>query len=172
MHPSDPFRALLLAVCAAAAFCAQAQFSDLDPDWKENQAPTPPAFSADRLIEIDVAKFSNLRFGIDPHTISLTPDGVVRYVVVANSNTGARNALYEGIRCVTGEVKVYARHTGQDWNLAAEPKWRALQDPLQPSRHSLSLARNGLCLGASPNGSTQQMVRDLRAPPDTRFGAK
>ncbi len=172
MPLSDLFRAVLAGVCIAATFCAQAQFSDLDPDWKENQVPTPPAFSADRLIDIDVAKFSNLRFGIDPNTISLTPDGVVRYVVVANSSTGARNALYEGIRCVTGEVKVYARHTGQDWNLTTDPTWRALQDPGQPSRHSLSLARNGLCLGASPNGSVQQMVRDLRSPVDTRFGGK
>jgi CNP1-like family len=172
LRPSDWFRVFFGGVCAVAAVCAHAQFSDLDPDWKENQVPTPPAFSSDRLIDIDVAKFSNLRFGIDPNTISLTPDGVVRYVVVASSSTGVRNAMYEGIRCVTGEVKVYARHTGQDWNLTTDPKWRALQDPQQPSRHSLSVARNGLCLGASPNGSVQQMVRDLRAPVDTRFGAK
>ncbi len=171
MRQSDFLRLGIVCLWAVSALAAHAQFSDLDPDWKESQASAPPAFSADGLIDIEVARFANLRFGIDPKTVSLTPDGVVRYVVVANSSSGARNALYEGIRCATGEVKVYARHTGQEWSLTANPQWRSLQDP-QPSRHSLSLARNGLCLGTSPNGSVQQMVRDLRAPVDTRFGGK
>ena len=37
---------------------------------------------------------------------------MVRYVVVATSDSGAVNAIYEGIRCDTGRFKVYARHNG------------------------------------------------------------
>jgi hypothetical protein len=150
---------------------AQAQFRDPDPDWQESKAPTPPDFDVSRLIDVDVARFSNLRFGIDPKTISVTADGVVRYVVVAISTTGTRNAMYEGIRCATGEFKVYARHTGENWNLTTDPKWRDLQDP-QPSRHTRNLARNGLCQSASPNSPVEKMVRDLRTPPDTRYGVQ
>ena len=161
MHPSDPFRALLLAVCAAAAFCAQAQFSDLDPDWKENQAPTPPAFSADRLIEIDVAKFSILRFGIDPHTISLTPDGVVRYVVVMRNASGSTNASYEGILCTKGEVKTDARaDVNGKWTTVQNSEWTPMSDNL-PSRHAYAIAKQGGCDGRT-SAKREDTIRALK----------
>jgi hypothetical protein len=156
-----PF-ALLLAVAA------HAQVAQIDPDWREAEAPPPPAFSLAGLIPLEIPG-SALRFGVDPSTVSVGQDRIVRYVVVATSASGVVNALYEGIRCGTGEYKVYARHNPSGgWKVAKDSPWRALQD--QPaSHHSLLIARTGACMGHSPNRSASQIVRDLRAPADTRF---
>ena len=112
---------------------------------------------------------ATLRFGIDPASITVGKDGIVRYVVVASSPTGAVNALYEGIRCNTAEVKVYARHNPDSgWVPVATSEWMALHD--RPNvRHSLLVARTGACIGHGPNRNAAQVVKDLRGPVDSRF---
>jgi hypothetical protein len=101
--------------------------------------------------------------------VSLGSDRIVRYVVVAVSATGAVNALYEGIRCDSGEFKVYARgNSAGGWTPSKDSPWRTLHDG-QSSNHSLLVARTGACVGHAPNRSATQIVKDLRAPVNTRF---
>lgn len=159
------FLACGLAVAAGAAF---GQLAPLDPDWREADAPPPPALKTERLIELDMPRTS-LRYGIDPASVAVGADGVVRYVVVARSPSGAVNAMYEGIHCKTADVKVYARHNPDSgWVKVQNPQWKPLHET-QHSRHSLLIARTGVCLGQAPNGSARQIVRDLAAPADSRF---
>lgn len=158
-----------LALALAIGTCAaHAQLLPDNPDWKEAEAPPPPSFQTTGLIPLDIPR-SSLRFGVDPASVSLGRDAIVRYVVVAASSTGTVNAMYEGIRCDSGEFKVYARHNpGSGWAVVKEAPWRSLHE--QPvSRHTLAIARTGACIGRSPNRSASQIVRDLRAPVDTRF---
>ena len=161
-------RLRLLPVALLLAAAAHAQTPQLDPDWREAEAPPAPAFRLEGLIPLEIPG-SALRFGVDPSTVALGQDGIVRYVVIATSASGVVNALYEGIRCGTGEFKVYARHNPSGgWKAAKDSPWRALQD--QPaSRHTLVIARTGACMGHGANRSASQIVRDLRAPADTRF---
>ena len=148
-----------------AATLAHAQLIPPDPDWREAEVPAPPAVKVTGLIAIDMPR-SSLNFGVDPASVALGDDGVVRYVVMATSPSGAVNGIYEAIRCNTAELKVYARYNpGSGWTIAKDPQWRALQD----SRHSLAIARNGVCLGHAANRSASQIIRDLRSPVDTRF---
>jgi hypothetical protein len=150
-----------------AAGVAQAQLVDPDPDAKESEAPPPPQWRTGGLIPLEMAR-SGLRYGVDPASVSVSADGVVRYVVVATGSGGAVNGLYEGIRCRTGEVKTYARYLpGAGWTPASDAAWRALQEPQY--RHSLAIARSGACLGEAPNRSASQIVQDLAAPVDHRF---
>ena len=37
--------------------------------------PTPPAFSQDKLIALDMPPYMTLKFGVDPATITVTGDG-------------------------------------------------------------------------------------------------
>lgn len=161
MHLERLALALLL-----AAGAAQAQLADTNPDWQESEAPAPPALRTSGLIPLEIPG-SQLRFGVDPASVSLGSDGIVRYVVVATSTSGAVNGIYEGIRCSTGEYKVYARNTGSGWSISGSD-WRQLHE--QPrSRHSLLVARTGACVGRGPNRTAAQIVRDLRAPAADRF---
>lgn len=157
--------ALALAMLAGAT---QAQLSPPDPDWKEVEAPPPAPLRLDRLIRIEMPE-STLRFGVDPASVALSSDGIVRYVVVATGISGAVNAFYEGIRCTTAETRLYARHNPDSgWVPVRDGMWRALHET-RPSRHSLAIARNGACLGAAPNQSAAQIVRDLGRDADRRF---
>ncbi len=161
-------RFLLAAWLCALGAAAQAQLSDPDPDWKEEAAPPPPALSLDKLIAVEVPR-ATLRYGVDPASISLTKDGIVRYVVVASSASGAVNAFYEGVRCSSAETKTYARHNADSgWVAVKDAQWRALHND-NATRHSLIIARTGLCVGGGPNRSAATMVRDLRSPVDSRF---
>lgn len=162
-----PRRILALALAASAA-SAIAQVPPDHPDWKEIDAPPPPALRTQGLIPLEVSG-NSLRFGVDPASVTVGTDSVVRYVVVATSPTGAVNGMYEGIRCSTGEVKIYARHNPDSgWVPAKGSDWRELRTTPN-SRYSLEVARSGACLGRAPNGTAAQIVSDLKAPIDRRF---
>jgi CNP1-like family len=139
------------------------QSADLDPDWKESNVPPPPAFDRDKLVAIEMPAFLTLKYGVDPATIKLSEDGVVRYVVVASSSSGALNAFYEGIRCTTAEFKTYARYnpSGQ-WNPVSSPQWRSVWDT-QSSKHTRVLAFQGVCKGKAVSGrSPSEIIRQLQ----------
>jgi hypothetical protein len=119
-------------------------------EWVEAAVPPPPAFSTDTLLPIEMPPYVTLKIGIDPQTVALGSDGVVRYVVVMRNASGSTQAVYEGILCSIGAVKTYARAgTGGTWTLVQEPQWRDLTDNL-PSRHAFALARQGVCDGSMP----------------------
>jgi len=54
----------------------------------------------------------NYRYFLDTKSLTFGEDGVVRYTAVIESRSGARNVIYEGIRCRTDEVKLYAYAAG------------------------------------------------------------
>ena len=143
-----------------------AQLVDLDPDWKEVEVPAPPAFKTDKLLPLEMPRHISIKVGIDPETLRVTADGIVRYVVVATSASGNVYGSYEGIRCQTGEVKIYARHgaTGK-WSPVNDPRWRPLIDN-QPSPHALAFARQGACEGRTATSqSAGEIIGKLRRAP-------
>lgn len=133
-----------------------------NPDWKETDAPPPPAFDQSRVVPIEMPPYMTLRFGVDPATLSVTGDGVVRYVVVASRPGGAVNAFYDAVRCATNETKTYARYSDGAWHPVASPEWKDI-DTLN-SRYTAQLARQGLCRGRAPRASTAEMVQELKSP--------
>lgn len=148
--------------CLALALWSLGATAQTEPEeWKESDAPPPPAFNADKLIPLAMPPYVTLQIGVDPATLVITPDGIVRYVVVARNNAGLTTAMYEGLRCATGEVKTYARQTsGSPWSVVKAPKWQALNARL-PSKHAAVLAYQGVC--DSPNTTASSVADILRA---------
>lgn len=157
----------ITAVLAAGAFgaaMAWAQTINPDqPDWAEADTPPPPAFQVDNTVGVDVDARGSLRYGVDPATLSIGKDGVVRYVMVARSPSGAMTAMYEGIRCGTGEYKLYARYNDARWSPVASPEWRSLFDTARV-KYPLAFARQGGCDNKAPPTSVYDMVRKLKNP--------
>ena len=142
---------------------AHALGTELDPDWQEADAPAPPSFSKDHLIPITMPPYVSLKFGIDPATLSISSDGIVRYVMVAQNASGSVNAMFEGLRCATGQVKTYARASSSGaWSVVKDPQWRDLGDNL-PSKHAMALVQQGVCEGRTVAGRTaQDLIRVLK----------
>jgi hypothetical protein len=150
----------LLALCLTGAALAQAQIFG-DSNWQEGPVPPPPDFQVDRLLRFEVNPNSPLVYAIDPQTLSISAaDRVVRYVVVATSPSGVRNVFYEGIRCPSGQVKTYARHSEGRWHLSSDPQWQDMAS--RPSRHAWQLARQGACDSGGTPSQAQDVLRALR----------
>lgn len=133
-----------------------------DADWKETEVPPPPAFVASRVLPIEMPPYMRLKFGVDPNTIVIAGDGVVRYVVVASNTGGATNAFYEGVRCATDEVKTYARYNNSAWQHVSDPQWKRFRE--MGSSYAKELAGQGLCRGHAPRESVSEIVKNIRQP--------
>jgi hypothetical protein len=111
----------------------------------EEKTPPVPAFSKSGLVPIDMPPHVSLKVGIDPATISVGKDGVVRYIIVMANASGSVNAVFEGIRCTTDEVKTYARlNSSGNWSEVADAQWKGINDNM-PSKHAFAFARQGGC---------------------------
>jgi hypothetical protein len=139
----------------------------VETEWKEGEAPPPPALRKDGLVPIEMSGGTELRWGVDPKSVAVGADRVVRYVVVASTQS-VTNASYEGVNCDRGEYRVYARSSGDGWH-AVDTEWKPLFGGGE-AQHVRAIAKGGVCQGHSPNGSAEQIVRDLRRPQGTKFG--
>ncbi|MCL1960587.1 MAG: CNP1-like family protein [Desulfovibrionaceae bacterium] len=162
-------RRLAVGAWLAAALPVMAQeYAAPDPaDWREDEAPPPPAYSANQLIAVEMPPGSVVRMGVDPKTIAINrTTGIVRYVVVAQGPS-AVNASYEGIRCATAEYKVYARQTpGNAWTPVSDAAWKPMSMRGQTGvtvPHPYRLARDGMCVGTTVPQTVDNIVRDLRS---------
>lgn len=89
--------------------CYEYEESEVDTKvWQEEKVTPPAAPDADKLIPFEVSVDNPNRFFVDPASISIGKDGVVRFTVVIESSGGARTINYEGLRCITRERRLYA----------------------------------------------------------------
>ncbi|MEK6245335.1 MAG: CNP1-like family protein [Pseudomonadota bacterium] len=113
-------------------------------DFKEAEI-TLPATPMGELIEFFVSAASNFRFFIDPRSLSVGADDVVRYTLVARSPSGAETVSYEGMRCNGGTYKVYAFVNGGVWSRSrGNPDWRPIE-PKSVQRWHPALRREYFC---------------------------
>ena len=135
----------------------------MDVEWKETEVPPPPKFDTNKLLSIEMPSYMTSKFGVDPTTIAITGDGIVRYVVVvSNASGGGFNAFYEGVRCASEETKSYARYGSDGWRGTLNPEWKNFSN-LRTS-YAKELAIQGLCRGHAPRASVSEIVRYIRQP--------
>jgi hypothetical protein len=159
-------------VAALALFCvavglspvAHAQPAVDEPEWTETQVPPPSAFDVKKLVPVEVPG-SSLTYGVDPASIQISSkDGIVRYVMVATSASGALNVMYEGLRCSTGEFKTYSRFLPEgEWRPVADAQWKSVFGNM-PSKHALRFAKAGACDGTTPPTTVKALVSRLKNP--------
>lgn len=131
-------------------------------DWSEEQA-SPPAFPNDGdLVEFQVSVHTQNRYFIDASTLAVGGDGVVRYVLVVRASGGASNVTFEGIRCATGEYKLYASgRADATWARAHSDQWRPIENKTV-NRHHTVLNRELFCHMAMPVASPDEGRQALR----------
>lgn len=132
--------ALVLLSAPLAGAYAQAPGFDADYEeliWEEIQPQLPAAPKEAALLPFFVSASTQNRFFVDGDSISVGSDGVVRYALVVVSAAGARNVSYEGIRCDTGERRLYAfgRADGS-WSKARGNAWVKIKDSSLNRQHA------------------------------------
>jgi len=99
-----------------------------DKPWVEVAAQLPPYPKTENLIQFDVSSATRNKFFVDTASISVAADNVVRYTVVIEAAGGARNVSYEGMRCETGERRLYAYgHPDGSWSKARNASWEGIK---------------------------------------------
>lgn len=99
-----------------------------DKPWVEVAAQLPPYPKAENLIPFDVSSATNNKFFVDAESISVGDDLVVRYTVVIEAAGGAKNVSFEGMRCESGERRLYAYgHPGGSWSKARNAGWEDIK---------------------------------------------
>lgn len=143
-----PLRLLLIALSLLQLLCLPAYAAkssffepDFDEDakpWEEIQAQLPAYPNLAEAIAFEVSPALSAKFFIDPKSITVSADGVVRYSLIAQSSGGVLNVSYEGIRCETSDTKLYA--IGRKENLWARnkyAKWEDISGSVKDPRHVL-----------------------------------
>ncbi|HEX2827194.1 MAG TPA: CNP1-like family protein [Burkholderiales bacterium] len=117
----------------------EADFENDNKSWREIEAQMPAYPRGENLVPIPTGTATSHRFLIDPQSLALGEDGVMRYTVVAKAAGGAVNVSFEGIRCETRERKVYAiGHRDGTWVRARNAQWqRIVLRDLTPYSHTL-----------------------------------
>lgn len=147
----------LLICCLTLAACANKTFKDQfeeEKTWVERATQLPPYPDTSNLLEFDAGGvITGNQYLIDPASINVGGDGVIRFSLIVRSSSGALNISYEGIRCETTERKLYA--LGRNDKTWVEPRlseWEKLTNVRQFYAQR-ELAKNIFC----PN---RQIVRD------------
>lgn len=117
-------------------------------EWKEGRVDLPPWPKDADLIEFrpDLPE-SPFRFYLDGRNLSRdAKDAVVRYTLVAESASGARNVSFEGVRCtLKGGYRVYAYGTGGRFSPIGSSDWLPIPETgSEAFRHDLW--RNRFCV--------------------------
>ncbi|SNS22347.1 CNP1-like family protein [Noviherbaspirillum humi] len=131
--------------------------------WRELEVAPPAPPVAAELIPFDAGATATQTFLVDPKSISVGSDGVVRYTLVSRSAAGATNVSFEGIRCSSFEKKILAigRPDGS-WAKSRRDQWDKISLNGINRQHA-SLARDFFCDGSLIAGTPERMVQRLRA---------
>jgi hypothetical protein len=135
-------------------------FTEKPLDELPLQLPAPP--KPGDLIEFDPGRPATLRYYIDPASLSVGTDAIVRFTVVVRGDSTASNVSYEAIRCKTRERKIYAygRADGT-WSSVRAPQWTKIAG-LTTDGHRFVLYENYFCPSRQIIASAREGVEGLR----------
>jgi hypothetical protein len=161
---------VLLAGCGSSAptnkdDSAFTYLFDRKSNWQENKLEGLPALprAGATVLPFDVSNNTQLKFAIDPASLTVGSDGVVRYTIVIMSPNGARNVNYEGIRCDTYEWRLYASlnadHDGWDQTVAND--WSRIENGTLNAYHS-ALYQDYFCANKMPVAKASTIVENIR----------
>lgn len=112
------------------------EFDEEKKPWQEIQAQLPPYPDLAKALPFEVAAARPTQFFVDPNSVTVSDDGVVRFSLIAKSSSGALNVSYEGLRCETREKKLYAfGRKGGEWSRNRFAKWEELPSTARDPQH-------------------------------------
>ena len=152
----------LATVLAWGTACAQQDASVKDATAAESEVTLPAPPQKNQLLPFYVSPTTTMDFAIDAKSLSVSPEGIVRYTLVITSKAGATNVSYEGIRCSSAEKKLYA--TGKpdgSWSSSRRDAWSPIWD-VGANRQHAALVKDYFCEGGAVAGKAETIVDRIR----------
>ena len=138
------------------------------PGRQETDVRLPPYPDPGRAIavDLDLGRLSYRAF-VDPQSLSVGEEGVVRYTLLLRSPGGVVNVFFEGVRCGDGQYRRYAYGIDGRWKRYATSRWRYIRRNGDPVH--FSLADDFLCPLPDRNPVERLLDRLRRPNPKTDF---
>ena len=153
---------LAFAVQLPLVVCAQENTANADKAEDVTPLVLPAAPAKENLLPFYVSPQATMNFAIDAPSVSVTPDGVVRFTLVITSTEGARNVSYEGMRCKTAERKLYATGGADgNWSASRNDAWSQIRD-VGANRQYAALYKDYFCDFGSVAGNAAAIVKRIR----------
>ena len=159
---------ILPALLLCLPLAAHASWMDFDHDfeedkpWSEVAAQLPAYPKEQNLLPFNVSSATDNHFFVDAESISVGSDKVVRYTVVIKAAGGATNVSFEGIRCESGERRLYAYgHPDGTWSKARNAGWEGIRFRSLLSYHK-ALYEDHFCPGGINVRNAKEAVDSLR----------
>jgi len=153
---------LAIALAPAQLLAANFEGDHEEKPWSEIEVQLPVFPEQGNLVQFQVGAVSDTKFMIDGASLSVGSDGVLRYTVVVESSSGARNISYEGMRCATAERRYYAfGQPDKTWSKAKSNQWVRIRGTT--NNHHVELFTTYFCpSGPSAIRDADDMLRALR----------
>ena len=137
---------LLAALPVRAAYNEDGEEDDPEnAPWKELSVNLPAYPDDKNLIEFEVGPTNKNHFYVDPTSLVVGNDGVVRFTLVVRTPGGANNVSFEGMRCDTKEDRIIAiGRADRTWYPLPRPEWRPVENRLF-NQHHVVLFRQYFC---------------------------
>lgn len=139
------------------------EFDDTGKTWQEIAVKLPKMPDMTTLLPFDVSATATQTFSVAPDSLTVGADGVIRYVLVARSSSGALNISYEGLRCTSLEKKLYAFGLNDgSWSRSRNDQWVPISGNAANRRHA-ALAQDYFCDGSTVAGKAGDIVKRLKS---------
>ncbi len=140
---------------------------DEEKTWQEEETQLPATPDLNAAKSFFVSPTTVLEFSIDPASLSIGKDDVIRYTLLVKSRSGVVNLSFEGLRCASAEYKVYAygNERTPEWSAVRNPQWKEIKET-GPNRPHAVLLKEYFCdQGAKISKDPKQLLKRL----STRF---
>lgn len=146
--------------CTAAQAQQEEPKRDALPAESEVALPAPP--QKNHLLPFYVSPIATMDFAIDARSLTVSPEGIVRYTLVITSKAGASNVSYEGIRCSSAEKKLYAiGKPDGSWSPSRRDAWSPIAD-VGANRQHAALVKDYFCDGGTVAGKAEAIIDRIR----------
>jgi hypothetical protein len=141
----------------------------LEEKWKESDVIVPSYPRDSDLIPVTLAKSFTLKIYLDSKSLSQAADRVVRFSLIVESPSGARNVFYDGMRCETREYKTYAIGSAENrFEPVKDPQWQRIP-MLEFNSFRHYLYRHYVCDDYSTARSPAALVRIIKYEPYIKY---
>lgn len=139
------FLSFVFASSSVGVFAAGFDSEYEEKRWEEIEAQLPAFPKTESLDPFVVSEATDNKFMVDRDSISVGSDGVVRFTLVVLSLSGVQNVSYDGLRCATGERRLYAfGRSDKTWSKARSNQWIKIQESTL-NRHHAALYFDYFC---------------------------